>query len=152
MLRGIYVTKVWFFWTLKFNNLTDYLSDFVPAKKKSVTLGNPQAIDTDGLLMDVDVQLVNNSSSVCEDKRQDVDRFFHTTIVKEVNGKSKKYRTCKICPWVFASRFCLVYWYSTPGAIRVLSMKSQLCDVILRHVMQYVTFIFLFSTSDPSPV
>jgi len=82
---------------LKFNNLTDYLSDFIPAKKKSVTLGNPQAINADGLLMDIDVQLVNNSSSAHEDKHQDINHFFHTAIVKEVNGKSKKYRTCKIC-------------------------------------------------------
>ena len=37
-------------------------------KKKSVTLGNPQVTDADGLLIDVDVQLVNDNPSTCEDK------------------------------------------------------------------------------------
>ncbi|KAI9459816.1 hypothetical protein F5148DRAFT_1150803 [Russula earlei] len=57
--------------------------------KKSVTLGNPQAINADGLLMDVDVQPVNDSSSMHEDKHQDVNNFFQMAVVKEVNGKSK---------------------------------------------------------------
>ncbi|KAI9508330.1 hypothetical protein F5148DRAFT_1149107 [Russula earlei] len=64
---------------------------------KSVTLGNPQAIDMDGLHMDVDVQPVNDSSSTHEDKHQDVDNFFQMAVVKEVNGKSKQYHVCKIC-------------------------------------------------------
>ena len=63
-----------------------------------MTLGNPQAIHADGLLIDVDVQPVNDNSSTREDKRQDVDHFFRTAVVKEVNGKSKKYQSCKICP------------------------------------------------------
>jgi hypothetical protein len=69
-------------------------------KKKTATLGNPQAVDADGLLVDVDVQQVddNYNASTCEDKRQDVDHFFRTAVVKEVNGRSKKYRTCKLCP------------------------------------------------------
>ena len=48
--------------------------------------------------MDVDVQLVDDSPPTREDKRQDVDNFFHTAIVRDVNGKSKKYRDCKLCP------------------------------------------------------
>jgi len=67
-------------------------------KKKSATLGNPQAIDVDGLLADMEVQDVNDNPSTHEDKRQDVDHFFCTTVVKEVNGKSKKYHKCKLCP------------------------------------------------------
>jgi hypothetical protein len=66
-------------------------------KKKTATLGNPQAVDEDGLLVDVDVQQVNDHPSTREDKRQDVDQFFHPSVVKDVNGKSKKYRTCKLC-------------------------------------------------------
>ena len=69
----------------------------VLGKKKIATLGNPQATDVDGLLVDVDVQSINDNPSTCEDKRQDVDHFFDTTVVKDVNGKSKKYRTCKLC-------------------------------------------------------
>ena len=57
--------------------------------KKSTTLGNPQATDANGLLIDVDVQPVNDNPSTHEDKRQDVDNFFHAVVVKDVNGKSK---------------------------------------------------------------
>jgi hypothetical protein len=62
------------------------------------TLSNPVAIDTDGLLMDVDVQAINDHLPMCEDKCQDVDLFFCIAVVKEVNGKSKKYCACKLCP------------------------------------------------------
>jgi len=78
-------------------------------KKKKATLGNPQAINADGLLVDVDVQEVNNTPSMHEDKRQDVDHFFCTAIVKEVSGKLKKYCTCKSCPWVLALTFHHLY-------------------------------------------
>jgi hypothetical protein len=63
-----------------------------------VSLGNPVAVDADGLLMDVDVQSIDDSTPTREDKRQDVDHFFCIAVVKVVNGKSKKYRACKICP------------------------------------------------------
>ena len=77
---------------------TNLCSNFVTGKNKRATLGNPAATDADGLLMDVDVQSVDNNPSTWEDKRQDVDYFFHATVVKVVNEKSKKYRTCKLCP------------------------------------------------------
>jgi hypothetical protein len=80
-------------------------SDHVPdtsiciAEKNRGTLGNPTAVDTDGLLVDVDVQALDvNIPSNREDKRQDVDQFFDTAVIKDVKGKSKKYCTCKICP------------------------------------------------------
>ena len=66
-------------------------------KKKMATLGNPQAVDADGLLVDMDVQQVNDNPTMCEDKRQDVNQFFHPSVIKDVNGKSKKYRMCKLC-------------------------------------------------------
>ena len=62
-----------------------------------------------GLLIDVDIQSVNDNSSSHEDKRQDVDNFFHASVMKEVNGKSKRYCRCKICPWVLALTLCQVY-------------------------------------------
>ena len=65
---------------------------------KRATLGNPVAVDADGLLMDVDVQAIDDSLPTREDKRQDVDHFFGIAVVKDVNGKSKKYRACKLCP------------------------------------------------------
>jgi hypothetical protein len=44
-------------------------------EKKRGTLGNPTAVDADGLLVDVDVQslAVDNNPAAREDKRQDVD-------------------------------------------------------------------------------
>ena len=50
---------------------TDHCSDvYWPGKTKHVSLGNPVAVDTDGLLMDVDVQPVNDSPPTREDKQQ----------------------------------------------------------------------------------
>ena len=72
-----------------------------PVKVTQTTLGNPVAVDSDGLLMDVDVQPIDDSQPTREEKRQDVDQFFCIAVVKDVNGKSKKYCTCKICPWAF---------------------------------------------------
>ena len=77
---------------------TDHSSDVLPGKTKRATLGNPVAVDADGLLMDVDVQSIDDSPLAREDRRKDVDHFFPTAIVKVVNGKSKKYRACKLCP------------------------------------------------------
>jgi hypothetical protein len=48
--------------------------------------------------MDVDVQAIDDHLPTREDKPQDVDHFFHIAVVKDVNGKSKKYRACKLCP------------------------------------------------------
>ena len=80
-------------------------------KMKNATLGNPLAVDADRFLVDVNVQEVDGTPTLStrEDKRQDVDHFFHTAVVKEVNGKLKKYRTCKSCPWVLALPFHHVY-------------------------------------------
>ncbi|KAI0264289.1 hypothetical protein BGY98DRAFT_939981 [Russula aff. rugulosa BPL654] len=47
-------------------DLIDWFSDFNSGKirkKSHTTLGNPQAVDADGLLIDVDVQPVTNNSS-----------------------------------------------------------------------------------------
>ena len=46
--------------------------DIVLGKKKGTTLGNPQATDSDGLLVDVDVQPVDDNLPTCEDRQQDV--------------------------------------------------------------------------------
>ena len=79
------------------NSSTHHFYDVVIGKKRA-TLGNPVAIDADGLLLDVDVQSINDNPPTREDKRQDVNQFFHAAVVKEVNGKSKKYCVCKLCP------------------------------------------------------
>lgn len=70
------------------------------AKKKRNTLGNPTTTDADGFLVDVDVQETDDKGpqATREDKRRDVDQFFHSTTVRDVNGKKKSYRACKLCP------------------------------------------------------
>ena len=51
-----------------------YLTAYT-AKKKRATLGNPDAKDADGFLLDVDVQFVDPDDVPSrEDKRRDVDR------------------------------------------------------------------------------
>lgn len=85
------------------------------SKKKSATLGNPQVTNADGLLADVDVQLVDDNPSTHEDKRQDVDYFFCPAVVKEVNEGQKSI--------VHAN-------YAWPT--RASSMKSQCCDATLK--------------------
>ena len=92
--------------------MSDYLSDVFSGKKKNAsraTLGNPQAVNADGLLMDVNVQPVNNNLSMHEDKRQDVDHIFSPAFNKTVKGKVKKYQSCKICLCVLALSYCLIY-------------------------------------------
>jgi hypothetical protein len=105
---------------------------------KRATLGNPVAVDADGLLVDVDVQLINDNPPTREDKRQDVDYFFRTAVVKDVNGKSKKYHACKLCPCALAWPFChhLCTDMGFLGTIRVLSMKSQRYVAISRQIIQ----------------
>ena len=67
-------------------------------KKRHVSVGNP-AIDSDGFLEDIEVQLIaEDNTKSREDRTQDLKEFFHPTFDKVVQGKSKKYRKCKKCP------------------------------------------------------
>ncbi|KAG6883164.1 hypothetical protein C0995_012812, partial [Termitomyces sp. Mi166 len=69
-----------------------------PLKKKHVSLGNPTAVDDDGFLADINVQPINEEIETREDKRCDIDQFFHQPVTKEISGKQKKYCICKVCP------------------------------------------------------
>jgi hypothetical protein len=64
-------------------------------------LGNSADIDSDGFLTDVVVQPVNEDTPAYEDKRCDIIQFFHPAVLKDVNGKMKKYSSCKLCPYVW---------------------------------------------------
>ena len=77
-------------------NFCFYLNIFT-GKNKCTIIGNPIAVDADSLLMDVDIQSIEDNLPTCEDKTQDIDQFFHTAIMKDVNGTSKKYCACKLC-------------------------------------------------------
>jgi hypothetical protein len=61
------------------NSSTHHFYNVVTGKK-CATLGNPAAIDTDSLLMDVDVQSIDDNPPTHEDKWQDVDQFFHPAV------------------------------------------------------------------------
>ncbi|KAG6863128.1 hypothetical protein C0993_012772 [Termitomyces sp. T159_Od127] len=76
----------------------DEIETRVPSKKPRVSLGNPTAVGDNGLLADIDVQTINDEKATREDKRRDIDQFFHQPITKEVGGKEKKYCICKVCP------------------------------------------------------
>jgi hypothetical protein len=78
------------------------------AKKKRNTLGNPTATDGNGILADIDVQEIDDgeAGTTREEKRRDVDRFFHPVNTRIINGKNKRYRTCKLCPYVSGSFLC----------------------------------------------
>jgi hypothetical protein len=70
------------------------------AKKKCVTLSNLVDEDKDDFLLNIDVQSIHKDAPTQEDKWCDVNEFFHATIMKDINGKMKKYCTCKLCLYV----------------------------------------------------
>jgi len=92
----IYKQMVLFFrYSLK---CTDHCFNVALGNKRRATLGNPTAVNMDGLLVDVDVQSIDNSPLTHEDKQKDTDHFFCIAVTKNVNRKSKKYHACKLCP------------------------------------------------------
>jgi hypothetical protein len=67
-------------------------------KPRQSALSEPEAIDEDGILVDVEVQSVADSGSTREGKTADLDHFFENAYECEgANGKVKKHRTCKVC-------------------------------------------------------
>ncbi|KAN0105653.1 hypothetical protein V8E52_010828 [Russula decolorans] len=70
----------------------------IRSKKKHGSLGNPVAVDEEGLLLDVNVQLADKDPPMREDKWRDVNQFFHAPVEKEIGGKKKKQCICKLCP------------------------------------------------------
>jgi len=72
--------------------------NIITAKKTHRSLGNPVNVDSDRLLIDVDVQPIDNIGEAQEDKRRDINEFFLPAIVKVIQGVTKKYSTCKLCP------------------------------------------------------
>lgn len=69
----------------------------VIAKKKHGSLGNLAAVDDEGSLLDVEVQQTDKDPSTREDKRHNVDQFFHTLVEKDIGGKKKMLCACKLC-------------------------------------------------------
>ena len=86
----------------KFSNMPSIIIlIIVVAKKKHSLLGNPGAVNKDGLLLDIDVQdlqVTNKDLPTREDKRHDVDNFFHAPVEKEIGGRKRKLCICKLSP------------------------------------------------------
>jgi hypothetical protein len=67
-----------------------------------VSLGNPVDVDKDGLLVDIEVHPIEEDPPA-QDKRRDIDQFFHPAVLKSIGDKIKKYSMCKLCPYVYYS-------------------------------------------------
>jgi hypothetical protein len=60
-----------------------------------------EAVDKDGVLVDVEVQSVDDSGPTREAKTADIEQFFGEAYDHPgANGKVKKHRKCKICLYV----------------------------------------------------
>jgi hypothetical protein len=65
---------------------------------------DPQEVDPDGVLADVDVMDISQSTSKArrKDGGRDLDAFFTPIYDKKgIDGKVRKYRNCKCCEYVF---------------------------------------------------
>ena len=70
------------------------------AKKKCKTAipEESEAVDIDGILVDIDVQSVAGLVSTREGKTADLDKFYGAAFNHVgTNGKVKKHRKCKVC-------------------------------------------------------
>jgi hypothetical protein len=66
-------------------------------RKKQKAL-SPELVDGDGVLIDIDVSILDPGSSR-EGKTADIDTFFGATFEQTgANGKVKKHRKCSVCP------------------------------------------------------
>ena len=99
------MNRVWVFQNIPLSFL-----NHLAAKKVRTALGNPEDVDDEGLLADVDVQSIQDVASTSrEDKRRDIVHFFSAPFSKVVDGNMKTYCTCKFCPYVCASSCPLTY-------------------------------------------
>jgi hypothetical protein len=61
-------------------------------------------VDEDGILADIDVQPIIDEPPTREDRTRDIDQFFSRPFeYTQGNGKVKKHRKCKVCPYVVIS-------------------------------------------------
>lgn len=139
--RGTYRTNYPKFFDLKF--ITD---------KSCATLGNPTDVDEEGLLADVNVQPVYNTTSTYGDKRRNIDEFFNPAYSKTINGIVKKYCLCKVCPYVLlTSGLGFMFANENLTLLRTRDDKSIVNEVttLHRHLEAYhvVGLILMFPLS-----
>ena len=76
----------------------DDLHALLAKKPRQSVPSEPEAIDEDGIFVDVEVQSLADSGSTREAKTADLDYFFGNAYECEgANGKVKKHRKCKVC-------------------------------------------------------
>jgi len=70
----------------------------ITEKKIRASLGNPQQVDEDGFLADIQVQPINKKHTRKE-KTTDIEKFFYPAVVEGINsnGEPKSRRGCKLC-------------------------------------------------------
>ena len=105
-----------------------FLLTIVIAKKIHASLGNPVALNSEGFLTDIDIQSLDEDSLTWEDKWHDINHYFSAPVVMMVNGKTKKYCSCKICLYMSDSVFFSISPYVTIALTvtkRASSMKLQ---------------------------
>ena len=85
------------------------LIHMIIGKTQHTSLGNPDATDSDGFLIDIDVQsIAEDNTKSREDRTQDIKEFFYPSFDKIIQGRTKKYRKCKKCLWVsFNIAYCI---------------------------------------------
>jgi hypothetical protein len=79
-------------------------------RHKSTT--DPTEVDSDGILVDIDVIDVNAITMKMsrKDSNRDLDQFF-TEVVSTpgIDGKVRKVRTCKLCRYVLSFVMLIIY-------------------------------------------
>jgi len=72
----------------------------ISAKRaRRATVIDHEDVDSEGILVDVDVQSIADSGPTREDKMRDIDEFFGKPFEHAgANGTVKKHRKCKACP------------------------------------------------------
>jgi len=67
-------------------------------KRKTAIPEESEAVDIDGILIDIDVQSIPGSVSTREGKTTDIDEFYGAAFIHAgMNGKVRKHRKCKVC-------------------------------------------------------
>lgn len=68
-------------------------------KARKSALNATETVDSDGILVDVDVQSIEDGGKSRSDRTRDISAFFDEPIPhKGKNGQTQLHRKCKLCP------------------------------------------------------
>ena len=78
--------------------MTDILLYYIAKKRVCNPASNPDAVDSDGLLVDIETTLLTTEISTRINVTKDVNEFFdHPYDKRGPNGQPKKHWDCKLC-------------------------------------------------------